>query len=568
MNTHPHDLAAAIRAKAETLVSPFAAFENSCFSAGMRLGEAVPGLSRLSESFASVASLLQGPAMTAASRDLETIARDLAVTEEKVNDEHRGLDELMRLSKDVGPQVESLQTLVRTVAALVFTLKIESAQLPAYSDEMIAFARTLQELAENARASLDDFHATQTRLDATLRSAATAQAQFERGHKGVLSRASAEILNGLGAVAERRTRAAAALAQVGGLSQAIGERIGACVVGLQIGDSTRQRVEKVASAINFAADSLNRDLTDTAARTLALQRRQIEATRSDFSGETEKIAASFAALDVDASDLGDRSRRLFGRGEEADGSFLEAIGRQLALARACVEDGLKARARVDEAKSAFAVEMSELRSRTASLTVIAADVGMIGTNASLRSTRLGEAGRGVTVIAAELRDFGREIRATIVELSKGIEQVVAFVDRFSAAQRELDVARLTALGQRMAAAVDIFGDCGRRMSEALGALGGEADRAREALDPAARALSGHGALGLELDAVAEMIGGFAQELGGGGFAAAAIDRVLDEKLRPTYSMAAQRRVHDHFVGREFVAAEEEAPAGASDAFML
>ena len=567
MNRDPQDLATDLRAKAEGLASPYAAFETACLSAGMRLGEAIPGLNRVSESFASVASLLQGPAMTAASRDLETIARDLALTEEKVTDEGRGLDELIRLNKDVGPQVESLQTNVRTVAALVFTLKIESAQLPSYSDEMIAFARTLQELAENARASLDDFYATQMRLDATLRTAAAAQALFERSHKGVLSRASAEILNGLGAVAERRTRAASALAQVGGLSQAIGERIGACVVGLQIGDSTRQRVENVAFAMNFAADALGRGLKDTAARTLALQRRQTESTRSDFSGETEKIAASFAALDVDANDLRDRSQRLFGRGEEADGSFLEAIGRQLSVARECVEEGMKARASVDEAKNAFAVEMAELRSRTTSLTVIAADVGMIGTNASLRSTRLGEAGRGVTVIAAELRDFGREIRATIKELSKGLEQVMAFVDRFSVAQRELDVSRLTALGQRMAAAVDIFGDCGRRMSEALGDVGAQAGKAREALDPAAQALAGHGALGLELDAIAEGIGEFARDLGGGSIGAAEIDRLLDEKLRPTYSMASQRRVHDIFAGRGVTAVEEEAPAEA-DAFML
>jgi methyl-accepting chemotaxis protein len=326
--------------------------------------------------------------------------------------------------------------------------------------------------------------------------------------------------------------------------------------------------------MDFAADALARGRTDTAARALALQLRQVEATRSEFSGETGKIATSFSALDVDASDLGERGRRLFGRGEDADGSFLEAIGRKLSVARACVEEGLKARASVDEAKSAFAAEMSELRTRTASLSEIADDVGMIGTNASLRSTRLGEAGRGVTVIAAELRDFGREIRATIAELSKGLERVLAYVDRFSAAQRELDIMRLTELGRRMAAAVDTFGDCGRRMSETLGALGAQADRAREALVPAAQALSAHGALGLELEAAADVIGEFADvigefagAIGGGGVAAADIDRVLDETLRPTYSMAAERRVHDQFAGRAPAAVEEEAPAEA-DAFML
>jgi hypothetical protein len=288
-----------------------------------------------------------------------------------------------------------------------------------------------------------------------------------------------------------------------------------------------------------------------------------------LSGETGRIAAAFAALDVDANDLEDRSRRLFGRGEAADGSFLEAIGRQLSTARDCVDDGLKARASVDAAKSAFALEMAELKTRTASLSEIAADVGMIGTNASLRSTRLGEAGRGVTVIAAELREFGREIRAGIAELAEVLGQVVAFVDRFSAAQRELDIARLTNLGRRMAAAVETFGVCGRRMSEALGDLAAQAGRAREALDPAAQALASHGSVGSDLDAVADTLGGLAQDLGGGEFAAADVDRLIDKQLRPIYSMAAERRVHDVFLGNP-PAVEEDATAAelANDAFML
>jgi hypothetical protein len=573
MSAEPQQHSEPLRSLATRLVPPFAEFEKVCFDIGVRLGEAVPGLNELAQTFGAVADLFEGPAMSAAARDLSVIAQDLARTAALVEQEGRALQELVALNDDIGPQVRALQAFVRTVAALVFTLKIESAQLPSQSGEMTAFAKTLQGLAEHARDSLDAYHATQMRLDATLRASAAAQAEFQARHQQALATIASDMLGGLEALAERRARMLASLQEIGGLSRDIGERTGECVVCLQIGDSTRQRVEHAAVGLELAADALEgvAGLTASgerpAARAAHLQTLQLGQARLDFEGGAETIAQSLVALRAQAQDLEDRGRRLFGAEEGGDGSFLEALARQLSAARLMVGEGLKAREGVDAAKDAAAATMAELETRTANLVEIAADVTMIGTNASLRSSRLGDAGKGITLVAAELRGFGREIRVAVTQLAAALDRIVAFVDQFARAQRELDAERMAALGQRMQAAIEVFGGGGATTSQALRRLGEVAAGAREDLDRAAQALADSRGIGPELAQAELAVAGLVGALGGAGPASREIDQWLDERLRSAYSMAGERRVHDAFTGIAHPPEREPVEATA-DAFML
>jgi hypothetical protein len=573
MNAQPQMPTAPIRNLAARLVPPFIEFEKVCLDVGLRLGEAVPGLNELAQSFGALAELLEGPAMSAAARDLSAIAEDLNRTAALVEQEGRALQELVRLNEEIGPQVHALQAFVRTVAALVFTLKIESAQLPAQSGEMIAFAKTLQGLAEHARDSLDAYGATQLRLDATLRVSAAAQAEFQSRHQQALSAIAAEMLGGLDALAERRARTLASLQDIGALSRDIGERTGQCVVSLQIGDSTRQRVEHAAGGLELAADALEGAAgfaggsERLAARAAHLQALQLAGARLDYESGAETIAQSLAALREQARDLEERGHRLFGTEEAGAGSFLEALARQLSEARVLVDAGLKAREGVDAAKDAAATTMAELETRTAHLVEIAVDVTMIGTNASLRSARLGDAGKGITLVAAELRGFGREIRVAVSQLAAALQRIVAFVDAFARAQRELDAERMAALTRRMQAAIEVFGGGGARMSEALRRLGEVAAGARDKLERAGETLAAHRSVGPELAEAERAVAGMVDGLGGAGAASNEIDPFLDERLRPAYSMASERRIHDMFTGIAHPP-EPEPLEVAADAFML
>jgi hypothetical protein len=567
-------LARDMRALAGGLAPVFADFEAICLDVGHRLAEAAPGLSALSQNFAAVGDGLQGPSMEAACRDLTSISAELSRYSGMLTDEERDFEKLLLLNHDIEREVRRLEVFVRTVGALVFTLKIEAAQLPSQSADMVDFANTLQRLAEQARASLDEYGATQAKLDATLRHSAQQQAEFKRKHLDELTQIAGDIRGGLDALSARRSQSAALLHDVAARSRDIGLRTGECVTGLQIGDSTRQRVEHVATALQLAADALEAprrigfagEGEILAGRLAHMQRLQIEGALADFCAETDKTAHLLAGLTTDLRRLEQDAAAVFGGG--GGGSFLEDLSRQLGAAGEVVKEGMRTRAHVDAAKASVVETMDHLQTRTRALVDMAAAVTMIGTNASLRSTRLGDAGRGITLVAAELRNFGRQIQAAVQELPPALARVVACVDRFATARAELEAAGLARLHQRLSQAIETFAGAGGQMTQALNGLGQEATRTHAGLELAAQALGRRLPAARKLEEAVAAAQEFASALGGGRQRDEDADAFIDDKLGSTYSMTSQRRIHESVTG---VTLEAESagpePAGA-DAFML
>lgn len=576
MSEQSRSLSREIRAVAQELTPVFAAFESICLDVGRRLAEAVPSLSALSQTFAGISEGLQEQGMIAATRDLKAIASELARYATTLADEERDFLELVGLNQDIALQVGKLQVFVRTLGALVFTMKIEAAQLPRQSADMVDFANTLQRLAEHARVALDNYGATQARLDATLRHSASKQGEFKSNHLDRLTKIAHDILDGLDTLSARRGQAAAFLRDVALRSRSVGDKIGECVVGLQIGDSTRQRVEHVAEALQLAADALaagraadyEGDVERLAAGVAELQRRQVEGAQIEFAAQADNTADLLLRLTADLGQLEGQGVAVFGGGGED--SFLEALARQLGVASDMVHQGIETRADVDAAKASVVETMDDLQTRTRDLVDMAAEVSMIGTNASLRSTRLGDSGRGINLVAAELRGFGRQIHATVQELPPALARVVACIDRFSGARAELEASGLARLNQRMGLAIESFSGAGRQMSEALRRLGEEASRTQDELSLASRALSQRSEVANKLEETAQATAGFVQSLGGAAAPCAQADRFIDQKLGPAYSMTAERRIHHALTGAFPEAeAEPEPPAAAeAEAFML
>jgi len=178
------------------------------------------------------------------------------------------------------------------------------------------------------------------------------------------------------------------------------------------------------------------------------------------------------------------------------------------------------------------------------------------------------------LVAQELRGFGDRIRRTIDELPAALKRVVAVVDRFSAARRELDAGRLAQLDSRMVAAIQTFSESGRQMSTALTRLSDESAQVRERLDLASAALGDNDDTGPKLESAVAALRPILDRLSGSSARSTEFDAKLDAWLRPVYSMTSERQVHDRLTG--FVAPESESAQTSSaeaaddlaDAFML
>ena len=576
-------LAQAMRAQSEVAGPTGARVDRACLDAGLGLGAAIPGLTDLVAVFETLSGALQSEAFCAATDDLGAIAAELARAAQDLVAEGQALGELVQQNESIGKKIEDLVVVSRTMSSLVFTLKIEAAPLTRTSADMGAFAQHIHELAETTRRALVEYRATHGRLDALLRAAHNAHARFRAEYQAKLALVASEIRDNLEQAAARRRDAVTGLKETGEQTREIGARIGDCVVALQIGDSTRQRIEHATGALALMADALDgragqelfgvspADLEASAARACRLQARQIEAAREELSREIATTLASLGELVGRSLTLSAHGQDLFGPADSQEGSFVARIEDKLSGAREIAAHCGHAREAVDEAAASIVAIVGQMRSGAASLLELVLDVTIIGTNALLRSARLGEQGKGVAIIARELRAYGEQTGAIIRTLPAALDGLVDLAARFSHGER-LDAASLAQLQARMSSAVDIFGATSRDMTAALARLAQNAQATCERLSHATATLESEAGVD---DVLAGVVEGLeeAARLGDGGAASRPdLDTLLDRLLRPHYTMEGERRVHEAFLGRravrEDVRARPPASRDLADAFLL
>jgi hypothetical protein len=561
-NGSPH--AAGLRQNADAISRTFSQCERTCLEVGGRLGDAIPGLNDLAGLFETLSQSLESDDFRAAGLDLQAVARDIELTGNELAEESKTLADLVSLNKAITGQVVNLSSSVRTISALVFNVKIEVASLHETTENMIDFAGDLQRQATRAQRALDEFQSKHIKLYDLLRSSCDAQAGFQKKHQANLRSIAIEITESLAVVAVRRREIAAALADIAEGSQHIGMQIGQGVVALQIGDSTRQRIEHVHKALHLAADQLevgsasNRlvDLNTPpevegraiAAQICRLQSLQVDAALDDFTSEMKKIASLLRGLEDDSGKLASRGKALFGSNGRGANSFLEQLERKLKAARGIVEECRASRAIVDQAVNTVVTTMADLNQRTAGLSEIVVDMTIIGTNAILKSNRLGQRGKGLNVIAQELRDYASRVVQGIKALPPALQEVLAFVERFSNAGSAHNAIHLTALGERMTAAIGSFELSGTRMSEALTRLDKEADGVCDNLKEAVIRLSSHKEIGAALLQAVRFIDDLEFQIGDPSDVGAQSGAVIDRLLRGNYTMASERQIHDTFLG--------------------
>ena len=557
---------AVLRQTADAISRTFAPCERSCLDVGARLGDAIPVLSDLSGLFQELSLSLEGEQLRAAGFDLQTVSDQIEATAKDLSGESEALADLVALNQAIAERIANLSESGRTISMLVFNVKIEAASLSGLGEDMRGFVEGLHQLAERAQQALNQYRLTHGKLYDLLHVSSEAQKRFQDSHQSRLLSIAGEIAGSVAAVGDRRRETAGALSEIGARSQRVGAQIGQCVMALQVGDSTCQRIEHVRRALHLAAQGLECEAADDAwaafgadldretrnaavAGICRLQSRQLGAALDDFADEMDTIAGALQGLLADSDELATRDRTLFGSGGEGGDSFLETLEHRLESARAIMRECRQARAVVDGAAATVSATMADLDQRTANLSEIIIDVTMIGTNALLKSSRLGDRGKGLSVIAQELRSYAAKIVEGVEELPAALREVAAFVERFAERGRVRGADHLSALDERMLSAIEPFKANGRAMTEALTRLERETATVGALLgDAASRLAADRGNIGTSLrNAIAE-IDSLAAGIGDGDERPAGYDDILDGLLRSVYTMASERQIHEAFLG--------------------
>ncbi|TGD96142.1 HAMP domain-containing methyl-accepting chemotaxis protein [Methylobacterium nonmethylotrophicum] len=269
----------------------------------------------------------------------------------------------------------------------------------------------------------------------------------------------------------------------------------------EVADAFERAVGGVVSAVSASADRLQR-----AARTMSA----VAAETSARSG-----AAAAAARDASAN-VG-----MVAAAAEELGASVDEIGRQVGgsadLAREAVGEA-DATATHVQALSEAAARIGDV---VALISAIAGQTNLLALNATIEAARAGEAGRGFSVVAAEVKGLSAQTSRATAEITGQIGQIQAATDRAVAAISGISgrIRELNGVAASIAAAVEQQGaatqEIVRNVTEAAagtgavtGTIGEVAGAAHETGQAAGQVLDAASALSREAEHLSAEVGRF------------------------------------------------------------
>ena len=470
-----------------------------------------------------------------------------------------GNEQMRRAVRGVRVEVGDLDRVVRTIANVSINARIQGNGLIPPRPQVTAFIERLAVMAADAEAILADVREAMTgigsemaELDAVTQEVRDALAQRVVPALGRFDRMAQGLL-------DRQDKMAATNAGLAGRMAAINAEVSRLVVGLQAGDATRQRLERVRAILA----SVPVDGSDRPVRASVLLDLVAGLSGGAVAGAAEEIAmmvSAAKALQQSAEAAVAQARDCYidragyaGPEGGAAGGFasgIAAVRARLGLMR--------------DRAAALRERLAAILRHEAALRHIGHQVRLSGLNAVLICAKLGEEGRALRELAQWLRTLTDESDAIVVRLQTVLDDTAQLAERLTGEGiRGFDTALaaffdeaaalgavIAGIGADRAEAARMFDEVGQSLPLRLGHAVQALMRFQlllhdmtlfDAAIAARRAEVGPGEAG-PVDAGPAETGSVAEADAGEAAALAA--------LRKRYTMQAERDIHDRVAGTD------------------
>ena len=277
--------------------------------------------------------------------------------------------------------------------------RIEAASLDGDRGDFLNFTKEASDLAKTVQLSIVGCAKEQQQLAAAIAEALKGQSSFERQYRPQLLTASKELTSACTEIKNRQSQSAQ-LAELARTSTAdIGTAVGAAIVALQAGDSTRQRLEHICHALHsieggiapiMGADSATTSASASFVR--SLQAAQLNDAIAGFAVDVATIVRSLSVLAADSAAMVEQGRTLCGGQDKEMMSFLAAMKHRLSTALSLIAACGCAKMAVDDSIAVLETMLAKFRSAISSLGHTITDITLIGMNAGLKASHLGVRG--------------------------------------------------------------------------------------------------------------------------------------------------------------------------------
>lgn len=554
----------------EQMESARRVIEVKFLSAGEVLSEAVEGIGALITALDDVTRALDPAAIAATAQDLQNAAGKLTALPAYHSEQRRIVSELDQHRAGLGASLSDMRQSLAYMRAFTMNIKITAGGIAQADAEFGVFAQEMSSRIESGRAEVDGLNRELEALKKPIANVASQGATLAARCGELIPLVPNDLIASADVIGEHHNRIAAATASSAAVARDIRKKVARILGALQIGDITRQRIEHVQAGLQMI-DQVDQGLsTDQRARACALIQRLMAEQLADamkaFDRDVGEILASMSGLAGDARSLLKLRDLAYGEGGDSENGFLRVLARRLEQAAALVEEIEGAEREVLKTGHASGDAAQIVASRLAAIQTMKADVQYMALNTTLKSCRIGDAGRPLSTIAVELRAQAGHLEQIANQSQQTLNKLIAAADAlvqarpgqdgYTCAAEEATVA-LGAAARRICDASDQTETDIRKLAERGGAV----------LDLLNRSIGRFGfqeEIGQALDGVAADL---AQLAADAAPSSEDIDTALGgvlAKLSASYTMAQERTVQEAFVEAWSISApQDKLPAAAA-----
>ena len=359
---------------------------------------------------------------------------------------------------------------------------------------------------------------------------------------------------------------------------------GIAVTALQIGDTTRQRIEHVEYAIDvlqvmlggrtqnkhkqppvrLPSDLGQAECTAITGAVAGLQARQLTDTADELDGQLKRILAVLTALTRDAREMAGLGHKAYGASGLEGGTFLDDLRDKVGQANDLLDALTAAQHDADEVVQSVLTAATSLSGHMKSIQSLEADIRLMGLNTTLKSSRLGNEGRSLTVIAQELRGCSNITAAEAETIMQLLDAVTATGTRLSARETARQSNETREIAEIMRHSIEQMNGVADSLTAALATLSQDSETVVTLLDQTLADVTAHQAIGETLRASAAALADIASQPPVGGSRVADIVDDLQAALFKTYTMSRERDIHGR-IFRNNAVNIPDAPATAQPA---
>ena len=527
---------------------------------GDQLGEGLTLFETLNGSLRDLSGELASGDMDSTRDALRRLAGDLRAFGDGLPIETETLQDITTRNAEATQSLGRLRDHLQLIAILARSTRIEAASVQVNRGDLGDFTNKIVTLTGQAKQTVDDCVRDHDRLTGLLAAAMAGQRNFVAQYRNSLSSVASKLEQSVVSLGERVAKSVAMTVDAAAHAAKISTAVGGAIFSMQSGDSIRQRLEHSFFALRFADRAAtncdfaeeNWSSAERSAIDLVLRRIhtvQLQQAALVLRGDVREIDAALAVLEEDTAALVSLGRALFaGENASSSRSFLEVLEAELGEASLLIQKCNAARDVVDRATAALTSLLNQFQQTVSGLSETIQDIVMIGTNAGLLAGRLGNEGRGLVVIAGEVK----LVAAHIAKDASRLNPIFSSMQKASRGLQDRDrhgANDMAALDGALRQSLDQMRKSGARLGATLERLARDGAEFGAVVADSRLKFSNAAESG-------EVVGGVAETLDQTQSTeplvspedGAAVGEALRRYLLPTYTMAAEREIHHQVLG--------------------